>query len=136
MLSLRITLLFLQLCSFLTLFWLFQIYFGSQMLESFVLLHIVVQSLNSVQFFATPCTEMCQAFLFFSLVKFISGASLIAWLVKNPPAMQETPGGFLDWEDSLKKGKATHFSILAWRSCKESNMSELLSLSLHIQIYF
>ena len=44
-----------------------------------------------------------------------SGASLIAWLVKNPPAMQETPGGFLGWEDSLKKGKATHSSILAWR---------------------
>ena len=82
------------------------------------------------------------------------GASLIAQLVKNPPAMQETqmdswvrkilwrrdrlptpiflgfPGGSvgknlpimqetwvqsLGWEDPLEKGKATHFSILAWR---------------------
>ena len=41
-------------------------------------------------------------------------ASLIAQLVKNPPAMQETPVIFLDWEDPLEKGKATHSSILAW----------------------
>ena len=43
------------------------------------------------------------------------GASLIAQLVKNPPAMQETPVQFLGWEDSLEKGKATHSCILAWR---------------------
>ena len=36
-------------------------------------------------------------------------------LVKNPPAMQETPVRSLDWEDPLKKGKATHSSVLAWR---------------------
>ena len=29
---------------------------------------------------------------------------LIAQLVKNLPAMQETPVRFLDWEDLLKKG--------------------------------
>ena len=45
----------------------------------------------------------------------LSGASLIAQLVKNPPAMQETPVRFLGWEDPLEKGEATHFSILAWR---------------------
>ena len=32
------------------------------------------------------------------------GASLVAQLVKNPPAMQETPVRFLGWEDSLEKG--------------------------------
>ena len=42
-------------------------------------------------------------------------ASLIAQLVKNLPAMQETPVRFLGWEDPLEKGKATHCSILAWR---------------------
>ena len=42
-------------------------------------------------------------------------ASLIAQLVKNLPAMQETPVRFLGWEDPLEKGKATHSSILAWR---------------------
>ena len=30
--------------------------------------------------------------------------SLVAQLVRNPPAMQETPVGFLGWEDSLEKG--------------------------------
>ena len=42
-------------------------------------------------------------------------ASLIAQLVKNPPAMRETLVRFLGWEDPLEKGKATHSSILAWR---------------------
>ena len=44
-----------------------------------------------------------------------SGASLVAQLIKNLPAMQETPVQFLGWEDPLEKGKATHTSILAWR---------------------
>ena len=41
-------------------------------------------------------------------------ASLIAQLVKNLPAMQDTPVRFLGWEDPLEKEKATHSSILAW----------------------
>ena len=44
-----------------------------------------------------------------------SWASLVAQLVKNPPAMQKTWVQFLGWKDSLEKGKATHSSILAWR---------------------
>ena len=42
-------------------------------------------------------------------------ASLIAQLVKNPPAMQETQVQFLGWEEPLEKGKATCSSVLAWR---------------------
>ena len=42
-----------------------------------------------------------------------SWASLVAQLVKNLPAMQETWVQSL--EDPLEKGKATHSSILAWR---------------------
>ena len=38
--------------------------------------------------------------------------SLIAELVKDPAAMQETPVQFLGLEDPLEKGKATHSSIL------------------------
>ena len=38
--------------------------------------------------------------------------SLIARLVKDPPAMQETPVQFLGLEDPLAKGQATHSSIL------------------------
>ena len=42
-------------------------------------------------------------------------ASLIAQLVKNLPAMQETQVQFLGWEDPLEQGTATHSNILAWR---------------------
>ena len=44
-----------------------------------------------------------------------SWASLVAQLVKNPPAVQETWVRSLGWVDPLEKGKATHSSILAWR---------------------
>ena len=44
-----------------------------------------------------------------------SQASLVAQLVKNLPAMQETWFQSLGWEDPLEKGKVTHSSILAWR---------------------
>ena len=44
-----------------------------------------------------------------------SWASLVAQLVKNQPAMQETWSQYLGWEDPLEKGKITHSSILAWR---------------------
>ena len=43
-----------------------------------------------------------------------SWASLIAQLVKNPPAMQETWVQSLVWEDPLEMGIAAHSSILAW----------------------
>ena len=36
----------------------------------------------------------------------------MAQLVKNLPAMQETPVQFLGWEDPLEKGEATHSGIL------------------------
>ena len=41
--------------------------------------------------------------------------SLVAQMVKNPPAMRETQLQSLGWEDPLEKGTATHASILAWR---------------------
>ena len=44
-----------------------------------------------------------------------SWASLVALLVKNPPAMQETQVRSLGWEDPLEKEMATHSSILAWK---------------------
>ena len=44
-----------------------------------------------------------------------SWASLVAQLVKNPPAMWETWIQSLGWEDPLEKGTATHSSILVWR---------------------
>ena len=43
-------------------------------------------------------------------------SALVAQLVKNPPAMDETWVRSLGWEDPLEKGKAPHSSILAWRT--------------------
>ena len=45
----------------------------------------------------------------------MAGAYLVAQLVKNLPAIQETLDLSLGWEDPLEKGTATHSSIVAWR---------------------
>ena len=42
-------------------------------------------------------------------------ASLLAQMVKNLPAMQETWVQSLGGEDPLGEGMATHSSILTWR---------------------
>ena len=42
-------------------------------------------------------------------------ASLVAQMVKNLPAMQETQVQSLGQEDSLEEGMATQSSIFAWR---------------------
>ena len=62
-----------------------------------------------------------------------SWASLVAQLVKNPPAMQEIWVQFVGWEDPLEKGKAIHSSIVARRRYsprghKDSDTTEPLSL--------
>ena len=66
-----------------------------------------------------------------------SWASLVAQMVKNLPAMQETWVRSLGWKDPLEKGMAAHSSTLAWRSpwnrqvvgystwgCKESDVTD------------
>ena len=49
-------------------------------------------------------------------LRFYLWAFLVAQMVKNLPAVQETQVPFLGWEDPLEKGMATHSSILAWRN--------------------
>ena len=41
--------------------------------------------------------------------------SLVAQMVKNLPAVQETWVQSLGWEEPLEKETATHSSILAWK---------------------
>ena len=48
-----------------------------------------------------------------SLLRFL--AFLVAQMVKNLPAMQETWVQSLGWEDPLEKGTAAHTIILAWK---------------------
>ena len=47
--------------------------------------------------------------------KFRTKTSLVAQLIKNPPAMRETWVLSLGWEDPLEKGKAPHSNILSWK---------------------
>ena len=56
--------------------------------------------------------------------------SLVAQMVKNLPAMQETWVQFLDQENSLGKGMATHSSILVWRIPWTEEPSRLQSIGL------
>ena len=42
-------------------------------------------------------------------------ASLVAQMVKNPPAIWETWVRFLGWEDPLEKEMAIHSSTFAWK---------------------
>ena len=58
----------------------------------------------------------------------VIGGSLIALLVKNLPAMQETRVQFLGWEDPLEKEMATHSSILAWRIPQTEEPGRLQSM--------
>ena len=46
----------------------------------------------------------------------VLNAYLLARMVQNPPAMQETQVQSLGREDPLEKGMGTHTSILAWRN--------------------
>ena len=54
----------------------------------------------------------------------LSFPSLVAQLVKNLCAMQDTWVPSLDWEDPLEKGKATHSSILAWVTKSQTQLSD------------
>ena len=47
--------------------------------------------------------------------KYILMASLLAQMVKNLPAIQETLDQSLGREDPLEKRMATYFSFLAWK---------------------
>ena len=55
-------------------------------------------------------------------------ASLVAWMVKNPPAMRETWVRALDWEDPLQEGMAAHSSILDWRVPQTEEPGRLQSM--------
>ena len=52
---------------------------------------------------------------FYSAFYPLKWASLVAQMVKNPPAMQETCVQSLGWEDLMQQGMASHSSIPAWR---------------------
>ena len=56
--------------------------------------------------------------------------SLVAQMVKHPPAMQETWLQSLGGEDPLEKEMATHSSILAWKILWREEPGGLQSMGL------
>ena len=77
----------------------------------------------------------------------LSTPSLVAQMVKNLPAMQETWVRSLGQKDPLEKGLATYSSVLAWRihgqrslvgyspwGHKESDMTEQLTQTARIKV--
>ena len=67
-----------------------------------ILPNCTISSINSLLGSRFPLVS--EAMSSFSRCFQILRASLIAQLVKNPPAMQEIPVGFLGWENLLEKG--------------------------------
>ena len=74
--------------------------------------------------------------------KYVLTSFLVAQMVKNLLAVQETWVGSLGWEEPLEKGMATCSSILTWRipwtkepagystwGCKESDVIDQLTLT-------
>ena len=59
-----------------------------------------------------------------------SGASVVAQMVENLPAMGETRAWSLGLEDPLEKGMATHSTILAWRTPWTEEPGRLQSMGL------
>ena len=59
------------------------------------------------------------------------GDSLVAQMVKNLPAMQETQVWTLGWEDPLEKGMTTHSIGLAWRIPETEEHGRLQSMRSH-----
>ena len=78
-----------------------------------------------------------------------SWTSLVAQMVKNLPAVQETQVQFLGWKDLLEEKMATHSSFLAWRipwteqpgggvgggHCKELDTTECLTLHMKNRLW-
>ena len=61
---------------------------------------------------------------------------MVVQMVQNLPAVQKTSVRSLGLKDSLEKGMATHFNILAWRfhspivyGVTEPDMTERLTVS-------
>ena len=60
------------------------------------------------------CTYVC-VYIYIHTYTHTQWASLVAQMVKNPLAVQDTWVWSLGWEDPLEENMATHSSILAWR---------------------
>ena len=81
---------------------------------SIMLLHIA-QFHSFLWLSSIPLCVCVHVYLSICIYHIFFWASLVAQMVKNLPAMQETWLQCLGQEDPLEKVMATHSSILAWR---------------------
>ena len=63
-------------------------------------------------------------------------ASLVAQVVRDPLAMQETWVQFLGQEDTLEKRMATHSSVLGWRIPWTEEPGRVLSMGFSRREYW
>ena len=68
-----------------------------------------------IQSLQQPFRQVLLLLPFYKWVFLDTWASLVAQMVKNPPAVQETWVRTLGWKDILEKGMSAHSSILARR---------------------
>ena len=85
--------------------------YGVLYLTLFPLMH------SFIRFSRDPRMEVCANLLMQVIDECYRGiwVSLVAQMIKNPSAMQETWVWSLGWEDFLGKEMTNHTSILAWR---------------------
>ena len=60
----------------------------------------------------------------------MTGASLVAQMVKNLPTVWDTKVQSLDWKDPLEKEMAIHSSIVNWRIPWKEQPGKLQSMGL------
>ena len=97
------------------------------MLESILLMF------SSRSFIVSGLTFRSLIHFEFIFVCGVRRASLVAQLVKNLPAMQETWFQSLGHEDTLEKGMATYCSILAWRIPWTKEPGRLLTMGCRVR---
>ena len=92
------------------------------------LLVTVLNSFSIANWTPSNLQDSSFGIIFFFMSFYTVQASLMAQLVKNPPAMWEIWVWSLGWEDPLEKGMATHSSILSWRIPWTGEPSRLQSI--------
>ena len=91
-------------------------FFSSQNGKRTVVLPEVTRTSSSAQWPLSPTYWKLKAWIeYMTLSLWVILYFVVAQLVKNLPATQETWVQSLGWEDALEKGVATHACILAWR---------------------
>ena len=85
-----------------------------------------------------PCTMRCGK-RFLKIIKTEKtirwrGASLVAQMVKNPPATQKIQVRSLGWDDPLQEEMATHSGILAWKIPWTEKPGRLQSMGLQTSV--